>query len=252
MATRILVLILFILAVVTSSALSILYFDGGNAQGKVDKDSLRVALKDLIETEPEIIISGLRNAQVKKQQEEMEAAEKNITLLRSELEDGQSIFGNDDAKVTMVIFHDYSCGYCRKVVPEIKRLANSNAKDLRIILRDFPILGQLSIEKAKISIAFGKLYPESWFALYEEISNQGPKSVEQVYSIVESLGADAAKVKELASSSDVSDEINMNRSFADKIGIRGTPAFVVNGTLIKGAVGYDEFQSVINEIKGGL
>ena len=249
MASRFLVLILFVLAVVTSSALTVLYLDGSSPAGSADKDSVKKVLIELIDEDPEIIVSSLRKAQLKRAKEEERKAASAVKQLQGDLENDVVIAGNPKGDVTLTIFHDYNCGYCRKVIPDIQKVIDGD-KNLKVVLKDFAILGPLSEEKAKASQAVKFVAPGKWFDFYLELSRKSPRNIDQILQIAEGLGISVDKIKSEMKADTVKNAISDTRSIASKLGIRGTPAFVVRDRLIRGAVGYSEFQNAIAEARG--
>jgi protein-disulfide isomerase len=246
MATRILSLVLFVLAVVASSAFTALYLEKKGGAGGANKEEIGKIVASFIEENPEVIIQGLQKAQMKREMEEAKKAEENISSLRDSLEKNPKDphAGNKDGDVTMVIFHDFNCGYCRKSVADVKKLVENDSK-LRIVMKDLPILGPLSEEKAKISIAVSKIAPEKWYEYYITMADKTPQNADQILEIVAGLGINSEAVKAEMTSKEIQEHINDNKSIADQIGIRGTPAFVINGKLVKGAVGYDSFKEMV-------
>src|SRR5690606_6348306 len=73
----------------------------------------------------------------------------------------QVVIGNPEGTVTLVEFFDYNCTFCRGAVPDLLTLIAQNP-DLRVVLKEFPILGRGSVEAAEVSIAFAELAPEQF------------------------------------------------------------------------------------------
>jgi len=250
MATRFLTLVLFVLAVVASSALTVIYLDKsnkGNVAG-VDEDTIKKVISEFIQEKPEVIVEALRSAQVKQERQDAVEAEKNVAQVRSQLEANEPIVGKASDKVSMVVFHDYNCGFCRKVIPTIDQLIAEN-DDMKVILVDMPILGPTSEQKARISLAVGHVAPKKHYDFYKELSNKNPRTLEQMKAIVSDLGVDVAEVVKAMDSPKVSNKIAENKSIAQRVGIRGTPAFIINGKLVKGAVGIEKFREAILDAK---
>jgi protein-disulfide isomerase len=167
MGTKLLIVILFVLSILTSSALTYLMI---NKSGHTSTNgNLKEELSKLIQENPEIIIDALRKAQTAKAEQDENKSAEAAGKLRPQLEnsatDGQT--GKKDADVVMVGFIDYNCGYCRKSEPDIEKLLLEDA-NLKFVMKDFPILGPLSVEKSKASIAIAKIAPEKWYDFYKD------------------------------------------------------------------------------------
>jgi protein-disulfide isomerase len=250
MATRFLVLILFILAVIASSALTVIYLDKNSTKTKagVDLDTVEKVVADFIEENPEVIVDALREAQAKQARQEAEEAERNVAEVRDQLEDRDPISGDDSDEIAMVVFHDYNCGFCRKVIPDVEKLVKDN-DDLRVILVDMPILGPQSVAKAKASLAVAEIAPEKHYDFYIQLSEKNPRTEEQIIELASSLGIDSNSLSQAMKDDALENTIRENKAIAQRIGIRGTPAFIIDGKLIKGAVGVQRFQSAIDEAR---
>ncbi len=250
MGTRILILVLFVLSVLTSSALTYLLINktGG---GSGSTGNLNEAVQNFIEKNPEVIIQGLRKAQAARAEQEAQDSEKMATTLRPQLEknptDPQA--GNKTGDVVMVVFHDHNCGYCRKSIPDIEKVLTED-KDLKLVVKDLPILGPLSVEKAKASIAVAKIAPEKWYDYYEAIGHSNTQTVEQVIELVhEKLGIEPTLLRSEMESRETANKISENHALAEQLGVSGTPVFIINGKVIRGAAGYDAFKAAIAEAR---
>ena len=121
------------------------------AQELNEADIKRLALEAILE-KPEIQIEALSILQERENVALAEAQTDALSELRDDFEQNAPIFGNLDGSVTLVEFFDYNCGYCRRAAPEVKAVLEAS-KDVRIIYREFPILGPGSEVAARASLA---------------------------------------------------------------------------------------------------
>ena len=250
MGTRVLIVVLFALSVLTSSALTYLLINKTNF-AKAGSGDVGAEVAKFIEENPDVVVQSLRNAQAARAKKEEMDTEKNATELRPQLEknptDGQA--GNKDGDVTVVAFHDHNCGYCRKSIPDIERLLSED-KGVKFVLKDFPILGPLSIEKAKASIAVAKISPEKWFSFYDALGKANTQTVEQVIELAQKeIGIDPNALKSEMESKATANKISENRALGEQLYISGTPVFIVNGKVIRGAAGFDAFKAAVAEAR---
>jgi protein-disulfide isomerase len=245
MGTRILIVVLFVLSVLTSSALTYLMLNksGASAAG----GDIGAEIEKFIEENPEAIINGLRKAQMARQEQEEQELEKNATELRPQLEqnpaDAQA--GNKDGDVVFVAFHDHNCGYCRKSIADIEKLLSED-KGIKFVLKDFPILGPSSVEKAKASIAVAKLAPEKWYTFYDKMGHSNARTAEQIFELAEKeLGISPALLKSEMESKATENKITENHALGEQLNISGTPVFIVNGIVVRGAVGLEAFKEAV-------
>ena len=128
--------------------------------------------------------------------------------------------------VTVVEFFDYRCGYCKRSVDAIREAIAQTG--VRVELRDYPILGADSERASRIALAAGmqSRYEDAHFALMEREGGFGDDAVTELAS---QLGIDAARLRTDMESTAVSERIEANRDLARRLGVTGTPAFLVVG-----------------------
>jgi protein-disulfide isomerase len=159
--------------------------------------------------------------------------------------------GNKDGDVTIVAFHDHNCGYCRKSIADIEKILAED-KGVKLVVKDFPILGPMSVEKAKASIAIAKIAPEKWYSYYDGLAHTNTQTVEQVIDFVQTkLGIDPNLLKSEMESKATNNKISENHSLGEQLNVSGTPVFIINGKVVRGAAGYDAFKEAIAEARTG-
>jgi len=250
MAKNFVVLILLVVAMVMSSALTVLYLDrkSDTIASSIDEETIGKLVENYISKNPEIVVEGIRKAQAAEKVKQAKDATKNIKDVLPQLSARKAAAGSDNGKVTVAVFHDYNCGYCRKAIPDVEKLAEAD-KDVKIVIVDLPILGDMSVTKGNISTAVALIDPSKGFEFYKQLSNKSPRTEKQIYAIVADMGLNVDQVKDKADSPEVSNLISENRSIAQKLGVRGTPAFVIGEEIVRGAQGYKAFQAAVDRQK---
>ena len=160
---------------------------------------------------------------------------------------GDLVLGNPKGKVTVVEFFDYNCGYCKKAIPEVEKLIQSD-KDVRVVIKEFPILGPGSVFAAKAALASrsqGK-YDEFHLALTKL---NGVKDEASVMQVAEQVGLDLDKLKTDMESDGVSEVIGRNYSLAEALAINGTPSFIIDEALEPGYVTYDVLAQHVSAVR---
>jgi len=160
---------------------------------------------------------------------------------------GSTILGNPNGKVTLIAFFDYNCPFCKASVDDLQALIEANA-DLKIVLREFPILGPQSTETSRVALAAARqmLLPEVRAKYYRALMKaKGQMAGELALSIGEKFGLDRGRAQRDLHDKDLDQMISENIAIAEKLGINGTPSFIVGDQLIVGAVGPDKIQSAI-------
>lgn len=155
--------------------------------------------------------------------------------------------GPEDAPVTIVEFSDFRCPYCGRFVAETldPLLANYEGK-IRMVFRDFPILGQQSLLAALAGECMND-QGKFWDFHNLTFSNQQSLSREQFINYAQQLGIDVPRFTTCLDNQEFLEEIRADATYAQNLGVTGTPAFFINGTFISGAQPYDVFASIIDQ-----
>jgi protein-disulfide isomerase len=146
---------------------------------------------------------------------------------------GSPVVGNAKGDVTVIEFFDYNCPYCKKAFLEVAQLVEKD-KQVKLILKEFPILSKGSEEAAKVALA-AKLQGKYWEVHRALNEAQGQSNEASALRLAEKLGLDMAKLKKDMASAEVKKEIDETRALAMKLGIQGTPHFLVGDRVIPGA-----------------
>ena len=165
--------------------------------------------------------------------------------------DGTDFVVNPNGKVTMVEFFDYNCGWCKKGFPEVLALIESD-KDLRIVLKEFPIFGGDSDYAAQAAIASNK-QGKYWDLHVAMMSYEGKITKGAVDEIAAAQGLDMTRLKKDMESPETASILERNRNLAQSLAINGTPAFIIDDKLVPGYLPKAELASAINDVraKGG-
>jgi protein-disulfide isomerase len=199
------------------------------------RKELESIIKDILLNNPEIMLevqSALESKMDKIQAERMAVAIKEhaAELYRPV---SSPVVGNVKGDVPVVEFFDYNCGYCKKALSEVSSLIDKDKK-VRLILKEFPILAKGSEEASRVALA-AKMQGKYWEFHRAMLESQGQANEASALRIAEKIGLDMAKVKKDMASAEVKKEIDDTRQLATKMGIQGTPHFIVGDRIIAGA-----------------
>jgi len=224
-----------------------------SAKGGADEEGTKKIVEKWVQDNPEKIIASLQGMQKKQASATAQDAKKVIATSKEQLynDKNSGIAGNPEGDVAVVEFFDYSCHYCKNVFPDVKKLIE-NDKGVKLVLKEFPILGPDSEKAAKAAIAVLKLNSSKYFAYHGALMMiQGAKSEEVLLDQAKKLGLNPAKVKEEMEKPEVEQIIAANRALGSSIGVRGTPGFIIGDELIPGALPYDQLKQKVDEIRKG-
>jgi protein-disulfide isomerase len=183
--------------------------------------------------EPQLLVEG-SEALREKQYEPVLAA--NRAALETPF--ASSWKGASQPDVTMAYFYDYACGYCRRSNPDIERLLKED-KGLRVVYREFPILGSESVAAARASLAASKV---GRFALFHDALYQAGNPTPETLAIA---GNASGITPQQAQDPAIEAEIENNYRLASALGATGTPLFVVGNRVINSAVGYQALKEAV-------
>ena len=188
-----------------------------------DRAKMEAVVRDYILAHPEIIPEAM------KQLESRENA-RLVASQRSALETpfAGAWAGSAQPDVTVVMFTDYNCGYCRRSLPDVERLIAAD-RGVRVVWREIPILGPASETAARIALTAAKSgsYLQTHRALFARTGTR----------------------TEPPADPEIDREIERNLAIARQIGITGTPTFVVGDQLLQGAVGYDALVKAVAQTR---
>jgi len=198
---------------------------------------------------PEVISEALQRLEEREQAAQANQAQAALKAYADKLlRDPESpVGGNPKGDVSLVEFFDYNCSYCRQVAPHMVKVEASDPK-LRIVYKEFPILGPNSTFAAKAALAAhrqGK-YAELHKALMEA---KGPNTEKTVLDTVGRLGLDLDRLKTDMADPAVQAQIDANLVLARALHVRGTPGFVVGDKIVRGAVDLATMERLIQEAR---
>jgi protein-disulfide isomerase len=160
------------------------------------------------------------------------------------------VLGNPEGDVTLVEFFDYNCGFCKRALDDVQQLIEADP-NLRVVVKDFPVLGPGSLEAARIGLAAKQQFtPEQNETFHVRLmQSRGQINGERATALAVELGADRAKLEADVNSDAVRDIIAENVDLGDKLGLTGTPAWVIGDRVISGAIGTERLAASIANVR---
>jgi protein-disulfide isomerase len=163
------------------------------------------------------------------------------------------VLGNKDGDVTFVEFFDYNCGYCKRAMADMLELMKTDPK-LKVVLKEFPVLSEGSVEAAKVAGAVrmqdpsGKKYLDFHQRL---LGGRGPADKARAMAAAKEAGLDTARIEKDLASPEVRATIEENFKLAESMGMNGTPSYVIGKQVVVGAVGLDTLREKIGVARCG-
>jgi protein-disulfide isomerase len=216
------------------------------------KSEIEKIVREYLVNNPELLRDAQAELERRQKDEESQARKKIVSEQSGSLFSSayQATVGNPNGKVTIVEFFDYNCGYCKRALEDMARLMKSEP-DLKIVLKDFPVLGPGSIEAAKIASAVRNQFKGERFWEYHLrlLGSHGPVGKAQALAVAKELGADMDRLEKESEMAEVRKGIEETMQLADALSLSGTPSFVVGSDVVVGAVGYNELKNKIGNVR---
>ncbi|MBT5433488.1 MAG: DsbA family protein, partial [Rhodospirillaceae bacterium] len=214
------------------------------------REEIEVIVRDYLVEHPEVVIEALRAYEKQLADQQAAEADRAMTELADEIfNDPETPFGGDpDGEIVIVEFFDYRCGYCRRSAPDLFALRDE-MDGVKVIYKEFPILGDASRLAAVAALAARNqgLYEPFHELLMTAESNF---SEAEILDLAEYVGLDTDQLREDMADPEIQAYLSRTDTLARTLGVGGTPAFIVNGTLYPGALSRSDFERLI-EAAGG-
>jgi protein-disulfide isomerase len=207
-------------------------------RGEIEK-----IVRDYLIAHPEVLQEAMAELEKKQQLAETEKARSAVKNHSEALFNSprQVVLGNPQGDVTFVEFFDYNCGYCKRALNDMVELMGKDPK-LKVVLKEFPVLGPGSVEAAQVAVAVrmqdktGKKYLDFHQKL---LGGRGQVDKAKALAVAKDVGLDMARLDKDLKSDEVSKTIEESMKLAEALGLNGTPSYVIGNDVVIGAVGLE-------------
>lgn len=219
-------------------------------------DAQKAAVEDvvrelLVKKEPELVMKAAQELESRQEKEMASKSEKALSDKDTQdklMKDTTApVAGNPNGAVVLIEFFDYQCGYC-KAVSEFVNKAIAENKDLKVVYKEYPVLGEGSVMVSKAALASAK--QGKYVAFHNALmASKEHFTEESVMKIAKSVGLDTEKLKKDMADTSITKTIKENQALGQSIGARGTPTFVIGGKVYPGAMPYEAMSKKIEEAR---
>ena len=224
------------------------------AEGKFDADdtkAIEAIVRNYLVTHPEVLVEAI-DALEAKRTADAEASQKSAIAENAEAifatPEG-TVLGNPKGDVTVVEFFDYNCGYCKQALSDMDKLIEADS-NIRFVLKEIPVLGPNSVAASQVSLAFRKLKPEKYGEFHRKLlSSRGVADEKRAMAVAAEFGVDEATLRPVMASPDIAADIATDNDTARALGVNGTPSYVIKDQVLPGAVGLDNLQTAIANVR---
>ncbi|MGE3145562.1 MAG: DsbA family protein [Pseudorhodoplanes sp.] len=230
---------------------------GAQAQGLSadQRREVETIIKNYLLKNPELLEEAMRELEKRQTAAEAEkakaAVKENAELLFNSPR--QVTLGNPQGDVTFVEFFDYNCGFCKRALTDMLDLMKTDP-NLKVVLKEFPVLGQGSVEAAQVGAAVrmqdktGKKYLDFHQKL---LNGRGQADKARAMAAAKEAGLDMARLEKDYAGAEVKATLEESMKLADPLGLNGTPSYVIGNEVVVGAVGLPALKEKINTARCG-
>lgn len=240
------VLVSVIASVVVSVALASSVASKSSASTPGKTQDVNQAIEDYLMNNPSKIREALELAAQQEQIEAQKRVAANYKKNWKEMSEDENtpFVGPKDAKVTIVEFFDFNCGYCKRLAPELMKVIKAN-KDVKFVFKPVTFLGSVQIAKAALAANKQGKFIEVYEAF---LTHNGQINAEVIEEVIRNAGLDVDETKKIMESDEIKKALSSITELSQKIEIRGVPTLVINGEPLQ-AIEQGPIQSAIDERK---
>jgi protein-disulfide isomerase len=219
------------------------------------RSEIGTIVKDYLLSHPEVleeVSAELTKRQAAAESEKHEAAISSNAAAIFSSPRGVTV-GNKDGDVTFVEFFDYNCGYCKRAMSDMIDMMKADPK-LKVVLKEFPVLGPGSVEAAQVAVAVRMQDPsgKKYLDFHQKLlGGRGQADKARAMAAAKDAGLDMARIEKDLSSPEVRATIEENFKLAEAMGMNGTPSYVIGKQVVVGAVGADALKEKVSIARCG-
>jgi protein-disulfide isomerase len=216
------------------------------------RSAIEAIIKDVLLKNPELIQEALVELEKRQQQAQVDAQKQVLVTERAAIFESpkSAVAGNPQGDVTLVEFFDYNCGFCKRSLTDLQELIKLDPK-LKVVLKDFPVLGADSVEASRVAVAAkNQLKADKYWAFHVALmSTRGRVNGARAIEVAKEHGANVDQLRRDMESAETRSVIEDTVVLGDRLGLTGTPAFVIADEIVFGAVGVEQIKSRIDAVR---
>ena len=206
----------------------------------VQRGEIEKIVREYLIAHPEVLQEAIAELQKRQQVAEIEAGKTAIKNHSEVLFNSPHhiVLGNPKGDVTFVEFFDYNCGYCKRALTDMLDLMKADPK-VKVVLKEFPVLGQGSLEAAQVAVAVRMQDPKKYLDFHQKLlGGRGQADKARAMAAAKEAGLDVARIERDLKSPEVAKTIDESKMLAEALNLNGTPSYVIGNEIVIGAVGF--------------
>ena len=221
----------------------------------LQKGEIEKIVRDYLVSHPEVLQEAM--AELEKRQAAGEA-EKHQAAVKEHAQalfssPRQVVIGNPKGDVTFVEFFDYNCGYCKRAMADMLTLMKQDPK-LKVVLKEFPVLGPGSVEAAQVAVAvrMQDKTGQKYLQFHERLmGGRGQANKAAALAAAKDVGMNMAQLEKDMAAPEVKETLQESFKLAEALGMNGTPSYVIGDSVVVGAVGLEALREKVNTSRCG-
>lgn len=217
------------------------------------KSAIEKIVHDYLVTHPEVLQEAM--SELEKRQQAADTA-KNAQVVKAHAKalfdsPDEVVLGNPKGDVTLVEFFDYNCPYCKHAMGDMLTLLKTDPK-LKVVLKEFPVLGPGSVAAARVAVAVRMQDPSKYLEFHQKLlGGRNHADETRALAVAKEIGMDMTRIKKDMKSAEAQKTLAQDYGLAEALGLNGTPSYVVGDKVIVGAVGLPTLKQDINTARCG-
>jgi len=224
---------------------------GTAAAQTLPREEVEKIVREYILKNPEIVRDAIIELRRREEQAETQLRSDALKSHQAKLFNSPRgvVIGNPKGNVTLVEFFDYNCGYCKKALGDISELLK-NDPNLKIVLKELPILSPGSVEAARIGIAV-RIQDQTKYLAFHRIllGGRGEANAARALAAAKEAGLDVERIKKDMNSPEVEATLQESAELAEALKVSGTPTYVLADQVIPGALPYERLTLAIAAVR---
>lgn len=200
-----------------------------------EKERIEGIIREYLLKNPSIIREAMQALEAQEARERAERSANLMKELRKEIffDADSPISGSASGDVSVAVFFDYNCGYCKQTLPQLQSISKKDPL-VRIVFKEFPVLGPQSTFAAKAALAAFR--QGKYVEFHNAIMTAENTDEDSIKNISKTLGIDYSKLQKDMADPQIDEQITRNQRLAESLDINGTPAYIIGDQIIPGAV----------------
>jgi len=222
-----------------------------SAISDADRPAIEAIIKDYLLKNPEVLRDAIRELERRMKAADDQRRTEALKESRGLLENSPRgvVVGNPKGDVVLVEFFDYNCSYCKRALPDMFNLMKADPK-LKMVMKEFPVLGKSSVDAARVSIAVRMQDPGKYLEFHRKLlGGRGEATYERALATAKEVGLDMARIEADLKSPEINATLEESAELSERLAISGTPTYVLGDEVVPGAIGFAALKTKIDAVR---